>query len=57
MVILYFSFREEETAGEFPFVFDQQFKIAIALSTTHFLVAMYVNIFFFTLFLVVRLIR
>uniref|UniRef100_A0A336LTS2 Galectin n=1 Tax=Culicoides sonorensis TaxID=179676 RepID=A0A336LTS2_CULSO len=33
------SFREEETSGEFPFVFDQQFKLAIALSTTHFLIA------------------
>ncbi|XP_063696480.1 uncharacterized protein LOC134827660 [Culicoides brevitarsis] len=32
-------FREEESNGEFPFVFDQQFKMAIALSLTHFLVA------------------
>lgn len=32
------SFREEETSCEFPFVFDQQFKIAIALSVTHFLI-------------------
>lgn len=33
------SWRGEEREGEFPFVFDQQFKLAIAMSTTSFLVA------------------
>lgn len=33
------SFREEERHGDFPFVFDQQFKLAFAMSSTHFLVA------------------
>lgn len=33
------SWREEERFGDFPFVFDQQFKLAFAFSTSHFLVA------------------
>lgn len=33
------SYREEERFGDFPFVFDQQFKLAIAISNGYFLIA------------------